>query len=63
MSEDKKKDFLDGIDDCITKPMDEGMLLCIKAHLRCTKIVNERKSESGDVILNYDTFSVFLPKE
>lgn len=58
-AEDKKKGFLVGTDDYMTKPVDEEeMLLRIKALLRRANIVNERKIIIGDVILNYDELSV-----
>jgi len=56
---DKKKGFLVGTDDYMTKPVDEEeMLLRIKALLRRANIVNERKITIGDVVLNYDELSV-----
>lgn len=59
LPEDKKKGFLVGTDDYITKPVDEEeMLLRIKALLRRAKIANERKIEIGKVVLDYDTLTV-----
>ena len=59
LPEDKKKGFLVGTDDYMTKPVDEDeMLLRIKALLRRAKIVNERKIELGEVILDYDALTV-----
>ena len=59
LSEDKKKGFLVGTDDYMTKPIDEEeMLLRIKALLRRAKIVNDRKIEIGDVVLDYDALTV-----
>lgn len=56
---DKKQGFIVGIDDYMTKPIDEEeMLLRIKALLRRAKIVSERKLIIGDITLDYDTFSV-----
>lgn len=56
---DKKKGFLVGTDDYITKPIDEEeMLLRIKALLRRAKIVSEHKIVVGDVVLDYDSFTV-----
>lgn len=56
---DKKKGFIAGIDDYMTKPVDEEeMLLRIKALLRRAKIASERQIVIGDVILDYDTMSV-----
>lgn len=59
LPEDKKKGFLVGTDDYMTKPIDEEeMLLRIKALLRRARIVNERKIEIGNIVLNYDTLTV-----
>jgi DNA-binding response OmpR family regulator len=59
LPEDKKKGFLVGTDDYMTKPVDEEeMLLRIKALLRRAKIVNERKITIGDVVLDYDSLTV-----
>lgn len=59
MPEDRKKGFLVGTDDYITKPIDEEeMLLRIKALLRRAKIASERKITVGDVVLDYDSLSV-----
>ncbi len=56
---DKRKGFLVGTDDYITKPIDEEeMLLRIKALLRRAQIVSEKKIRVGDVTLDYDSFSV-----
>ena len=57
--ENKKKGFLVGTDDYMTKPVDEDeMILRIKALLRRAKIVSERKIVIGDVVLEYDELSV-----
>ena len=59
LPEDKKKGFLVGTDDYMTKPIDEEeMLLRIKALLRRAKIVNDRKIVIGDIILDYDALTV-----
>lgn len=59
LPEDKKKGFLVGTDDYMSKPVDEEeMLLRIKALLRRAKIVNERKLEFGNITLNYDELTV-----
>ena len=59
LPEDRKKGFIVGIDDYMTKPADEEeLLLRIKALLRRAKIVNERKIEIGDVVLDYDSLTV-----
>ena len=56
---DKKKGFLVGTDDYMTKPVDEDeMLLRIKALLRRAKIVNERRIVIGEVVLDYDELTV-----
>ena len=56
---DRKKGFLSGTDDYMTKPVDEEeMLLRIQALLRRAKIANERKITVGQVELDYDALSV-----
>ncbi len=61
---DKQKGFLVGTDDYITKPIDEiEMLLRIKALLRRAKIANERKIVLGEVVLDYDSFTVSRENE
>lgn len=56
---DKKKGFLVGTDDYMTKPIDEEeMLLRIKALLRRARIVSDRRIVIGDAILDYDSFTV-----
>ncbi|MBO0413291.1 response regulator transcription factor [Enterococcus hulanensis] len=57
--QDKRKGFMVGTDDYMTKPVDEQeMILRIKALLRRAQIVDEHKIKIGDVTLNYDTLSV-----
>lgn len=59
LPEDKKKGFLVGTDDYMTKPIDEEeMLLRIKALLRRARIASEKRIEIGDVVLDYDSFTV-----
>ncbi len=59
LPEDKKRGFLVGTDDYMTKPIDpDEFLLRIKALLRRAKIVNERKISVGDVVLDYDSLTV-----
>jgi len=59
LPEDRKLGFLAGIDDFMSKPIDpDEFLLHIKALLRRFKIVNERKIIIGDVVLDYDSFTV-----
>lgn len=56
---DKKKGFLVGTDDYMTKPIDEEeMVLRIRALLRRAQIVNEKKIVIGKVVLDYDSFTV-----
>ena len=59
LPDDKRKGFLVGTDDYMTKPIDEvEMLLRIKALLRRAQIVNERKITVGGVVLDYDSLTV-----
>lgn len=59
LPEDKHKGFRAGIDDYLTKPIDETeLLLRIKALLRRAKIASERKIVIGNVTLDYDSLSV-----
>lgn len=59
LPEDKHKGFLVGTDDYMTKPIDEEeMLLRIKALLRRARIVSDRRIIIGDVVLDYDSFTV-----
>ena len=60
--EDKRAGFLVGIDEYMTKPVDEEeMLLRIKALLRRSKIVSEHKLEIGSTVLHYDSLTVDTP--
>ena len=57
--DDEKQGFIVGTDDYITKPIDEEkLLLRIKALLRRAQIVNDRKIVIGDVVLDYNSFTV-----
>ena len=59
LPEDKKKGFIVGTDDYMTKPIDiEEMLLRVRALLRRSQIVNERKLTLGKVTLDYDSLTV-----
>ena len=59
LPEDKRKGFIVGTDDYMTKPIDtEEMLLRIKALLRRSQIVNSKKLIIGKVALDYDTLTV-----
>lgn len=56
---DRKRGFLAGTDDYMTKPIDEEeMLLRIRALLRRAKIATERRLTIGDVVLDYDALTV-----
>ncbi len=56
---DKKRGFLAGTDDYMTKPVDtEEMLLRIRALIRRAQIAAERRLVIGEVVLNYDTFTI-----
>ncbi|MBQ7909447.1 MAG: response regulator transcription factor [Clostridia bacterium] len=56
---DKHKGFAVGTDDYITKPIDdEEMLYRIKALLRRAKIATERRITVGEVVMDYDSFTV-----
>lgn len=59
MPEDRKLGFLAGIDDYMSKPIDpDELLLHVKALLRRFKIVSERRIVLGEVVLNYDSYTV-----
>ena len=61
-SADIKQGFIVGIDDYMTKPFDiEELLLRIKALLRRSKIANEHKLTVGNVVLDYNSFTVTTP--
>lgn len=56
---DIKQGFVVGIDDYMTKPFDfEELLLRIKALLRRSKIVAEKKLVIGSITLDYNSYSV-----
>lgn len=59
LPEDIKNGFRVGIDDYMTKPVDEEeLLLRIKALLRRYKIANDKKIVVGDVVLDYNSMTV-----
>ena len=59
LPEDKRKGFLVGTDDYMTKPIDEEeMLLRIKALLRRARIVSEQRIAIGGITLDYNSFTV-----
>jgi len=56
---DKRRGFLAGTDDYMTKPVDEQeLILRIKALLRRAQIANDHKLSAGSVTLNYDFLTV-----
>ncbi len=59
LPEDRKRGFLSGIDDYMSKPIDnEELLLHIKALLRRVSAANEQRLEIGQVTLDYATDTV-----
>ncbi len=59
LPDDRYTGFLVGTDDYITKPIDKKeMLLRIRALLRRSRIVSERRIDIGDVTLHYDDYTV-----
>lgn len=59
MPEDKRRGFIVGTDDYMTKPIDEEeMLLRIRALLRRAKIASERRIRIGEAVLDYDSLTV-----
>ncbi len=64
LSDDRKKGFVAGIDDYMVKPIDlEELLLHVKALLRRYRITSERKIIIGDVVLDYDSYTVSKNEE
>lgn len=64
LSEDRKKGFLLGIDDYMTKPIDlEELLLHIKALLRRYKIESEHQLLFEGMVLDYDSYKVKMNEE
>ncbi len=62
LPEDKKRGFLAGTDDYMTKPVDtEELLLRIKALLRRSQIINRRKISAGRLTLDYDSYTMQGP--
>lgn len=58
---DKQKGFLVGTDDYMVKPIDVNeMVLRVGALLRRAKIVNVRKIEFGNTVLNYDSLTLIV---
>ena len=59
LPEDKRRGFLVGTDDYMTKPVDdEELLLRVKALLRRARIASEKRIVIGEVVLDYDSLTV-----
>lgn len=59
LPEDRKKGFVAGIDDYMTKPVDiEELVLHVKALLRRAKINDEKRIVIGDVVIDSEKMSV-----
>lgn len=59
LSEDRIKGFKAGIDDYLSKPIDiEELLIRMKVHLRRINGAGDKKLVIGDVIVDYDSFTV-----
>lgn len=57
--EDMEKGFMAGTDDYMIKPINmQEMIFRVKALLRRSKIVNEKKLKVGDTILDYDALTI-----
>lgn len=60
----KKKGFLNGIDDYMTKPINlDEMLLRIEALLRRSKIASSKKIEIGSLVLNQEEHTAYFDNE
>ncbi len=58
---DKQKGFLVGTDDYMVKPINVNeMVLRVGALLRRAKIINARKIEFGNTVLDYDSLTVIV---
>lgn len=59
LSDDRKRGFAAGIDDFMSKPLDpEEFGLRVKALLRRARIESERQLKIGDLVLDYDSYTV-----
>lgn len=59
LPEDRKRGFLAGIDDYMSKPLDmEELLLHIRTLLRRYKIVSDKQLTIGEVVLDYESLTV-----
>ena len=64
LPEDRKQGYRLGVNDFMTKPVDEEeLLLRIKNLLRMSRIASERKLQIGAVELDYDAFTVSRGEE
>ena len=64
LPEDRKRGFLSGTDDYITKPVDEEeLILWIRALLRRSGIASERRLTVGRLTLDYDSMTIFDGEE
>lgn len=59
LPEDRKRGFKLGIDDYMSKPIDgEELILHVKALLNRSSLSTDRRIVIGDVVLDYDSFTV-----
>ena len=59
LPEDRKKGFIAGIDDYMSKPIDpEELVLRLRALLHRAKLADSRRMAVGEVVLDYDSFTV-----
>ena len=59
LPDDRKRGFAAGIDDFMSKPLDpEEFGLRVKALLRRARIESERQLRVGEVVLDYDSYTV-----
>ncbi len=60
LAEDRIKGYKSGIDDFMCKPLDlEELILHIKTLLRRSKMVSEKQLKVGEVVLDYDSFTIY----
>ena len=64
LPEDRKKGFISGIDDYMSKPIDsEELLLHIKALLRRANMASEQKIKIGEIVVDYNTQTITRGQE
>ena len=64
LPEDRKKGFISGIDDYMSKPIDsEELLLHIKALLRRANMASEQKIKIGNIVIDYNTQTITKGQE